>query len=85
MQILLRLAEQRGGALARDDFGGSGRTPASRHGANWRDSGAGKTPVTDSLRGAVKLPPSFDEREVLIEELQKAWPRIKFSWIPMWR
>ncbi|MBI4024750.1 MAG: hypothetical protein HY360_07185 [Verrucomicrobia bacterium] len=38
---------------------------------NWRDSQAGKTPITDSLRGAVKLPPAFDERAALTEELQK--------------
>ena len=38
---------------------------------NWRDSRAGKTAVTDSLRGTVKLPPDFDERETLTEELQK--------------
>ena len=38
---------------------------------NWQDSKAGKTPVTDALRGAVKLPPEFDEQAVLREELQK--------------
>jgi len=38
---------------------------------NWQDSKAGKTPVTDALRGAVKLPPGFDEQAVLREELQK--------------
>ena len=38
---------------------------------NWQDSRAGKTPVTDALRGAVKLPPDFNERTVLTEELQK--------------
>jgi hypothetical protein len=38
---------------------------------NWQDSRAGKTPVTDALRGAVKLPPDFDERSALTEELQK--------------
>lgn len=38
---------------------------------NWQDSRSGKTPVTDVLRGAVKLPPDFDERTVLTEELQK--------------
>ncbi len=38
---------------------------------NWQDSRAGKTPLTDTLRGAVKLPPDFDERAVLTEELQK--------------
>ena len=38
---------------------------------NWQDSRAGKTPVTDSLRGAVKLPLDFDQRTALTEELQK--------------
>ena len=38
---------------------------------NWQDSRADKTPVTDALRGAVKLPPDFDERAALTEELQK--------------
>jgi hypothetical protein len=38
---------------------------------NWEDSHAGRTPVTDALRGAVTLPPGFDERAVLAEELQK--------------
>ena len=38
---------------------------------NWQDSRAGKTPLTDALRGAVKLPPDFDERTGLTEELQK--------------
>ena len=32
---------------------------------------AGKTPLTDALRGAVKLPADFDERADLTEELQK--------------
>ena len=36
-----------------------------------QDSRAGKTPVTDALRGAVKLPPDFDEPAALTEELQK--------------
>ena len=38
---------------------------------NWQESKAGKTPVTDALRGAVKLPSNFDDRAVLTEELQK--------------
>jgi hypothetical protein len=38
---------------------------------NWQDSRAGKTPVTDALRGAVKVPADFDERAVLTEALQK--------------
>jgi hypothetical protein len=40
---------------------------------NWQDSRAGKTPVTDALRGAVKLPPEFDERAALTTELQKKY------------
>ena len=38
---------------------------------NWQESKAGRTAVTDALRGAVKLPPDFDERAALTEELQK--------------
>ena len=38
---------------------------------NWQDSRAGKTPLTDALRGAVELPLDFDERTALTEELQK--------------
>jgi hypothetical protein len=38
---------------------------------NWQDSRSGKTPVTDSLRGGVKLPPDFEESAALTEELQK--------------
>ena len=38
---------------------------------NWQDSRAGKTPITDTLRGAVKLPAGFEERAALTEELQK--------------
>lgn len=38
---------------------------------NWKDSRDGKTPVTDELRGVVKLPPDFDERAALTEELEK--------------
>ena len=38
---------------------------------NWQDSRAGKTPVTDALRGAVTLPPDFEERAALKEALQK--------------
>jgi hypothetical protein len=38
---------------------------------NWRDSQAGKTPLTDALRGTVKLPDDFDERAVLTDELRK--------------
>ncbi len=38
---------------------------------NWKDSRNGKTPLTDELRGAVKLPADFDERAALTEELEK--------------
>jgi hypothetical protein len=38
---------------------------------NWQASREGKTPITDALRGAVKLPPDFDEQAALTEELQK--------------
>jgi hypothetical protein len=38
---------------------------------NWRDSQARRTPHTDSLRGAIKLPQGFDEKAALAEELQK--------------
>src|SRR4051794_3747284 len=40
---------------------------------NRQDSRAGRTPVTDALRGAVKLPPDFEERAALTEELQKKY------------
>lgn len=38
---------------------------------NWQDSRAGKTPNTDALRGAVKLPVDFEQETALTEELQK--------------
>ncbi len=38
---------------------------------NWQDSRAGRTPLTDALRGAVKLPRGFDEQAALTEELLK--------------
>ncbi len=38
---------------------------------NWLDSRAGKTPLTDALRGALQLPQDFDRRTTLTEELQK--------------
>lgn len=38
---------------------------------NWQDSRAGRTPITDELRGAVKLPANCDERVTLAAELQK--------------
>ncbi len=40
---------------------------------NWQASRAGRTPVTDALRGAVTLPPDFDARATLTEELQKKY------------
>ena len=36
---------------------------------NWQDSQAGKTPVTDALRGVVPLPHDFEERAALTAEL----------------
>ena len=38
---------------------------------NWQESRAGKTPVTDALRGAVKLLPEFDAKTTMTEELQR--------------
>jgi hypothetical protein len=38
---------------------------------NWQDSHAGKTPITDSLRGAIRLPGDFDSEKFLADELQK--------------
>jgi hypothetical protein len=38
---------------------------------NWQDSRDGRTPITDSLRGAVKLPSDFNAEETLTEQLQK--------------
>ncbi len=38
---------------------------------NWQDSRAAKTPITDALRGAVELPPGFNEQSALTEELLK--------------
>ena len=41
--------------------------------SNWKDSQQGKTPITDELRGAIKLPANFDEKVLLTEELQKKY------------
>ena len=38
---------------------------------NWQARRAGKTPVADALRGAIKLPPDCDERAALTDELHK--------------
>jgi Family of unknown function (DUF6364) len=38
---------------------------------NWQESRAGRTPNTDALRGAVKLPPDFEDKAALSEEFQK--------------
>jgi hypothetical protein len=38
---------------------------------NWQDSRDGKTPLTDALRGAVKLPRDFDQRDAVTAELLK--------------
>jgi hypothetical protein len=39
--------------------------------SNWRDSQQGKTPITDSLRGTVKLPADFEAETQITEELRK--------------
>ena len=67
---ILQLAEQE--AQARDTTLSAVVTQQLRLMArNRQESLAGRTPVTDALRGAVKLPANFDERAVLAEELQK--------------
>jgi hypothetical protein len=38
---------------------------------NWQDSRAGKTPLTDALRGAVELPPDFDQHAAVSDEMWK--------------
>lgn len=38
---------------------------------NWQESRAGRTPVTDALRGAAKLPADFDAQTALADELRK--------------
>ncbi|MDO8539045.1 MAG: DUF6364 family protein [Opitutaceae bacterium] len=38
---------------------------------NWQDSEAGKTPLTDELRGAISLPPQFDARDELTKQLAR--------------
>jgi hypothetical protein len=38
---------------------------------NWQEHRNGKTPITDALRGAVKLPPDFNERVALTQELER--------------
>ena len=40
---------------------------------NWRDSQAGRTPLTDGLRGSLTLPPDTDAREVVGEGLRKKY------------
>ena len=40
---------------------------------NRRESAAGKTPGSDSLRGAVKLPESFVARDVVEETLMRKY------------
>ena len=37
---------------------------------NRQESRDGRTPVTDALRGAVILPPDFDQRAILTDELR---------------
>jgi hypothetical protein len=36
---------------------------------NWINSRAGRTPITDSLRGVIRLPADFDKRSALEPEL----------------
>ena len=38
---------------------------------NWADSHAGKTPLTDELRGTLVLPANAGYRDVLVDELSK--------------
>jgi len=38
---------------------------------NWQESNAGKTPITDELRGVISLPAGFDERAVLTEQMSR--------------
>lgn len=38
---------------------------------NWQETRLGHTPVTDALRGAVKLPLDFDAHKTLSEEILK--------------
>lgn len=40
---------------------------------NWRDSHAGRTPLTDALRGSLPLPADTDAREVISEGLRKKY------------
>ncbi len=40
---------------------------------NWRDSHAGRTPLTDALRSSLVLPPEADTREVVGEGLRKKY------------
>ena len=37
---------------------------------NWQKSRAGETPLTDSLRGAIKLPADYDEKAAVTEALR---------------
>lgn len=40
---------------------------------NWRESQAGRTPLTDALRGSLPLPPDIDAREAVGEALRKKY------------
>ena len=40
---------------------------------NWRDSQAGRIPITDELRGSLELPAGRDEREILTEALREKY------------
>jgi hypothetical protein len=38
---------------------------------NWRDSHSGKTPVTDSLRGTLQLPPDLNWKALIATEIDR--------------
>ena len=40
---------------------------------NWRDSQAGRTPLTDELRGSLVLPAGSDPRDIIAEGLRKKY------------
>ena len=40
---------------------------------NWRGSRAGKTPITDELRGVLHLPADADPKEIVAEELRRKY------------
>ena len=38
---------------------------------NWEESEAGRTPITDELRGVISMPAEFDEQEELSKEVSR--------------